>query len=170
MLRLKKVHYLAMLQLGFLFLSACGDHKNSVKEAFTTADSESEKEFYAPRKIRDSFVLPKHEFSITDVSKSINSFILDQKTGNHKDAQKPKHENNHSFVPLHHPEGLQTLGLRKASLDKEFLLRTNLIQGGLAPDFHNLKSRIVAFTLKSGRLFWWKQLRDMPIIMISPSS
>ena len=153
MLRLKKVHYLAMLQLGFLFLSACGDHKNSVKEAFTTADSESEKEFYAPRKIRDSFVLPKHEFSITDVGKSINSFILDQKTGNHKDPQKPKHENNHSFVPLHHPEGLQTLGLRKASLDKEFLLRTNLIQGGLAPDFHNLKSRIVAFTLKSGRLF-----------------
>ncbi|MFK7827378.1 MAG: zinc-dependent metalloprotease [Oligoflexales bacterium] len=152
--RLEKVLWLAMLQLGFLFLiSACGNHKDSVEKAFTIKTLESEQDFYAPRNIKDSFVLSPPSVMDVDASTGIRSFILDQKTEDLKDPRQPKHENNNSFIPPYHPEGLQTLGIKKASLDKEFLLRTNLIQGGLAPDFHNLKSRIVAFTLKSGRLF-----------------
>lgn len=154
MFRLEKVLWLTMLGSGFLiFLSACGNHKNDSSRAIESDTFQSQAEFLAPRKIKDSFVLPNNGLYLSTQSSDPNYFILDQEASDQEQAQKPTHQAPHSFVPPHHPEGLQTLGIRKASLDKEFLLRTNLIQGGLAPDFHNLKSRVVAFTLKSGRLF-----------------
>ena len=154
MFRLQKVLWVTLLGSGlFSLLSACGIHDNNTERAPTSKSFESEKEFYAPRKIQDSFVLPEGTESKKSGSLSPRSFILDQKIGSHGASKKPHHDQSQSFIPPHHPEGLETLGLKKTSLDKEFLLRTNLIQGGLAPDFHNLKSRVVAFTLKSGRLF-----------------
>ncbi|NRA45040.1 MAG: zinc-dependent metalloprotease [Oligoflexales bacterium] len=156
MFRLEKALWAVMLVSGILFfLSACGNHKHSTDRALTSKSFESEKEFFAPRKIKDSFVLAEQGTTSTNQGSNTNpnAFILDQTAGINKDPNMQRHEKFHSFAPPHHAEGLQTLGLRKASLDKEFLLRTNLIQGGLAPDFHNLKSRVVAFTLKAGRLF-----------------
>ena len=50
-----------------------------------------------------------------------------------------------SLFSLVHSDGKKILGLNKQYLNIDFMLRTNLIEGGESPTFSSLKTRIVNF-------------------------
>ena len=119
--------------------------EDSLQSAFI-----SQGQFKAPDKIEDSFALSafqgfnsaKHFEGNAQIPKLKNEA---NNEANNKDEISPL---TLSSLPQ---SGL--IGIRKESLDKEFLLRANMIEGGLAPSFHNLKTRIVAFTKKGEYIF-----------------
>ena len=51
----------------------------------------------------------------------------------------------------------KTVYLRKKSLGKDFLLRTNMITSGISPQFSGLKSRVVYFEKKQDKLFMFER-------------
>lgn len=57
-----------------------------------------------------------------------------------------------SSFKMNSPTEKARISIAKTSLDKEFLLQSNLLVGLVAPQFENLKSRIVAFKKEGNRL------------------
>ncbi len=51
------------------------------------------------------------------------------------------------------PNDKAKVSIAKTALEKEFLLQSIVIQNGDAPSFHGLKSRVVAFRKRAGRLY-----------------
>ncbi|MBI3556681.1 MAG: hypothetical protein HY074_10495, partial [Deltaproteobacteria bacterium] len=45
------------------------------------------------------------------------------------------------------------VSIAKIALEKEFLLQSIVVQNGDAPSFHGLKSRVVAFRKRAGKLY-----------------
>ena len=127
---------------GFYILTAlllsCSD-KTLI--AIKSSHFESKPEFKAPDKISRSFHY--HD----------NMSPKKRKDKNLQNKQDPDTPLPALTAIIDEEDESMPLAIRASSLNKEFLLRTNIVEGSFSPEFHGLKTRIVAFTRKGEKIY-----------------
>ena len=151
MQKLKKLSVITLSGLSILPLLSlsCSQQSANDKGSDTGASFESQPEFRAPNLVTESFSIKtsrdsEHQPDDTTRRKKRRKIYRKKPT----DHQVP-----YEILAKDKDYDSDYLGIKINSLDKEFLLRVNVIQGGTSPSFNGLKTRIVAFVRKGGNLY-----------------